>query len=218
MSDSRQPSQIMSPDHSLASKISFLIDNLPRDNVTLAEIRENLGHEGLLLFVIFLSIIFLIPVSLPGVSTVFGAAILFIGISRLLNRALWIPRRFLKYQLPSDRLCNCLTGGLKWVNRLEGISRSRRFEWLVSGLFADFLNNGALVLGAVLLMAPFGLVPLSNTLPALAILFFAIGLLRRDGVCICLGHMVNLVTIVYFSLLLGGGGFAIYELFRSYFT
>lgn len=213
--DADPPSQSAPSHHSLTDRISALVVNLPPDNVTLAEIREMLGHDGLLLFVAFLSIIFLIPVSLPGVSTAFGAAILLIGISRLLNRTLWIPNCFLKRQLPSDRLCNCLTGGLKWVNRLEGISRSRRLEWLISGRFVNGLNNFALILGAVLLMAPFGLVPLSNTLPALAILLFAIGLLRRDGVCICLGHVVNVATIIYFSLLLGGGGLAIYELFRK---
>lgn len=212
------PSQSAPSHHSLTDRISALIDSLPSDNVTLAEIREMLGLDGLLLLVVFLSIIFLIPVSLPGVSTALGAAILLIGISRLLNRTLWIPKCILKRQLPSDRLCNCLGRGLKWVNRLEGISRSRRLEWLVSGGFVNGLNNFALIIGAALLMAPFGLVPLSNTLPALAILLFAMGLLRRDGVCICLGHVVTVATIIYFSLLLGGGGFAIYELFRSYLT
>jgi len=63
-------------------------------------------------------------------------------------------------------------------------------------------------------MAPFGLIPFSNTLPAIAILFFAIGLLQRDGICILLGHLVNFATIVYFTLLIVGGGATIYEIFQ----
>ena len=40
----------------------------------------------------------------------------------------------------------------------------------------------------------------------------AIGLLQRDGVSVLLGHISNVVTILYFSLLIGGGGLAVREL------
>jgi hypothetical protein len=79
-----------------------------------------------------------------------------------------------------------------------------------------FFNNAALILGAVLLMMPFGLIPFSNTFPAVAILFLAIGLLQRDGVCILLGHISNVVTIIYFGVLIGGGGLAVRELVNRF--
>ncbi|HLA81293.1 MAG TPA: exopolysaccharide biosynthesis protein, partial [Thermoleophilia bacterium] len=68
---------------SLGEKLALIIRNLPSHEVTLAEIRDLVGQDGLLLLTVFLSIVFLIPVSIPGLSTVFGAAILLIGISRL---------------------------------------------------------------------------------------------------------------------------------------
>jgi hypothetical protein len=64
-------------------------------------------------------------------------------------------------------------------------------------------------------MAPFGLIPFSNTLPALALLFLAIGLLQRDGLCILFGHLANLATIIYFIVLLVGGSVAIHEALRQ---
>ena len=79
-----------------------------------------------------------------------------------------------------------------------------------------FFNNAALILGAVLLMMPFGLIPFSNTFPAVAILFLAIGLLQRDGLCILLGHISNVLTILYFAVLIGGGGLAAWELFNRF--
>jgi hypothetical protein len=63
---------------------------------------------------------------------------------------------------------------------------------------------------------PFGLIPFSNTFPAVAILFLAIGLLQRDGVCILLGHISNIVTIIYFGVLIGGGGLAVRELVNRF--
>jgi hypothetical protein len=78
----------------------------------------------------------------------------------------------------------------------------------------DVLNDCALIIAASLLMAPFGLIPFSNTLPALAVLFLAIGLLQRDGLCILLGHLANLATIIYFTVIIAGGGAIIHEILR----
>jgi hypothetical protein len=78
----------------------------------------------------------------------------------------------------------------------------------------DTLNNCALITGSVLLMAPFGLIPFSNTLPALALLFLAIGLLQRDGLCVLFGHLANIATMIYFIVLMVGGGAAIREVLR----
>ena len=58
---------------------------------------------------------------------------------------------------------------------------------------------------ALLLMAPFGLIPFSNTLPGLAILFLATGVLQRDGRSVLLGYMTLVLTALYFSFLLRGG-------------
>jgi hypothetical protein len=199
---------------SLGEKIEVIIRNLPADQVTLAEIRNLLGQEGLLFLTAFLTLIFLIPVSIPGVSTVFGAAILLIGISRLFNCTLWLPKRFQERQLPAEKLRNGLHRGMIWFHRLEHISRPHRLNWITGRGLMAVLNDCALILGAVLLMAPFGLIPFSNTLPAIALLFLAIGLLQRDGVCILLGHLSNLATILYFTLLIAGGSLTIYEVFQ----
>jgi hypothetical protein len=201
---------------SLGEKIEVIIGNLPADQVTLAEIRNLLGQEGLLLLTAFLTLIFLIPVSIPGVSTVFGAAILLIGFSRLFNCNLWLPKGFQERRLPAEKLRSGLRKGMIWFHRLERISRPHRLSWITGRGLMAVLNDCALILGAVLLMAPFGLVPFSNTLPAIALLFLAIGLLQRDGVCILLGHLANLATIFYFTLLIAGGGVTIYEIFQRF--
>ena len=97
------------------------------------------------------------------------------------------------------------------------MSRPHRLKPLTSDGPMEILNNCSLILGAVLLMAPFGFVPFSNTFPAVAILFLAIGLLQRDGLCILLGYLSNFVTIIYFTILIAGGGIAIRELWQRLF-
>jgi hypothetical protein len=156
----------------------------------------------------------MVPVSIPGVSTVFGTAILLISISRLLGRNLWLPKRTERRVLPTEKLRAGLNRGSIWLQRLERVSRPHRLSWLASPGLMDILTNCAMIVGSLLLMAPFGLIPFSNTLPALALLFFAVGLLQRDGLCILFGHLANLATIIYFIFLLSVGGAAIREMFR----
>jgi hypothetical protein len=199
---------------SLGEQVAGIIERLPPDKLSLGELLDVFSDEGLLLLTILLTLVFLIPVSIPGVSTVFGAAILLVGVSRLINRPLWLPKRIKDKALPADRLRPGLTAGLVWVRRMEKISRPHRLRFFVDGPGQGVINNLAFILAALLLMAPFGFVPFSNTLPALALLLYAIGFIQRDGGAILLGHLANVGTIIYFSVLIGGGGVAARELFQ----
>lgn len=196
---------------SLTAKMRATIDSLPPGGVTLLQIRDLIGREGMMLLTAFLTIIFLVPVSIPGVSTVFGGGILLLTISRLFRRPVWLPQKIGRRTVSTEKLRGGMEKGLKWFQRLERISRPHRMPWLMRGRFAGAVNNFGLILGAVLLMAPFGLIPFSNTLPAVALLFLAIGILQRDGVCILLGHLSNIATIAYFAVLIGGGAVALRE-------
>lgn len=203
-----------SDDISLGEQLAGVIDTLPEDKLTLGELLDVFGDEGLLLLTMLLTLVFLIPVSIPGVSTVFGAAILLVGVSRLIGRPLWLPRRLRDRALPVDKLRPALARGMAWVRRLEKVSRPHRFSVLAQGRWQDLVNNLAFILAALLLMAPFGFIPFSNTFPGVALLFYAIGMIQRDGGAIMLGHLGNIATMVYFSVLIGGGGVALHEVFQ----
>lgn len=192
----------------LARQIEDLIDGLPGEHIRVGTLLQALGDEGLMLVVILLSAIFLIPVSIPGLSTVFGASILLIGLSRVRNRPLWVPQRLANRQIATGTLKANLGRALKWVHRMERLSRPMRLAALVRSKKVMRLNNLALVLATLLLMAPAGPIPFSNTLPALALMAFAIGFIQRDGAAVAAGYGFVVATIVYFGVLLGGVGFA----------
>lgn len=201
-------------DAPLGAQIEAIIARLPEDSLTLGEVLDAFGDEGLLLIAMLLTLVFLIPVSIPGVSTVFGAALLMIGVSRLIDRPLWLPAKLRHRPLPASRLRPGLHGGLSWVRRLEKISRPHRVSVLVDGRAMDVFNNLAFIFAALLLMAPFGFVPFSNTFPAVALLLYAIGFVQRDGVAVLLGHLATIGTCIYFAVLIGGGGVALHSLWQ----
>ena len=201
---------------SLGDQLEAIIAALPEDHLTLGQLLQVFGDEGLLLLTILLTLVFLIPVSIPGVSTMFGAAILLVGISRVFRRPLWLPAKLRARALPAARLRPALDGGLHWVRRLEKISKPYRLRGMVEGMLAGLFNNLAFILAALLLMAPFGFVPFSNTLPGLALLLYAIGMIQRDGTAILLGHLANIGTLIYFGILIGGGGMAAHGLLKHF--
>lgn len=188
-------------DISLGEKLGVVIQKLPSGDITFAEIRDLVGQDGLLFLCALLTLVFMIPVSIPGVSTVFGAAILMIGVSRLFKCNLWLPKQLSSRKLSADKIRSALQKGVVWFHRLEKITRPHRWSVLTHGSIT-LVNDLALILGALLLMAPFGSIPFTNTIPALAVLLLAIGTLQRDGICVLLGHFANLGAIVYFYFLI----------------
>lgn len=198
---------------SVSTRIRSLVRSLPSTGITLSQLIERVGDDGLLLLTALLTLVFLIPVSIPGVSTVFGAAILLIGVSRLIGRDLWIPARMKDRIIATRKLRPLLRKAMPWLQKIERVSRPNRIQWLVASGAIERMNNASLILGAVLLMMPFGMIPFSNTFPAVALLFLAIGLLQRDGFCVLVGYVSNLATIIYFAVLITGGGLAMREAF-----
>lgn len=199
---------------SLGEKIEMIIAKMPPVEVTLVEIMDIVGEDSLMLLTIFLSLIFLVPVSIPGVSTVFGTGILLIGVTRLFSRKLWLPEFIGKRKLSAVKLREGFKRALNWFHRLEKISRPHRMPQLTTNKSMILLNNLSFILGAVLLMAPFGFIPFSNTLPAVALIFLAVGMMQKDGGAILLGYLSNLATIIYFVFLIAGGGWTIAEFFK----
>ncbi len=201
-------------DDPLGDRLQRIIATLDDSELTLGEMIRRIGGEGLLMLSMLLTVVFLIPVSIPGVSTVFGAALVLIGVSHLTGKPLWLPARLRDRHLPAEKLQAGLGRGLVWVRRLERVSRPGRLAALSQGRAMDIFNSLAFIFAALLLMAPFGFVPFSNTVPAIALLFYAIGLIQRDGVAILLGHLSTIGTVVYFSALIGGGGYVATELWQ----
>ena len=173
---------------------------LPEPQVEIRVLLERIGEQGLLLTCMFLCLPFLFPISIPGVSTAFGLLIVLISISVSLNRAPWFPRRLLDRKIQTGKLADVLQRGANLFARIERVSRPRLLM-LTGGGLGMRLNGLALLAGGLLLMVPLGFVPFSNTLPALAVLFLAGGMLQRDGFLIVAGHLSNVATVVYFGAL-----------------
>ena len=185
---------------SLHGALTRAVDRIEGETITLRQLLELVGEHGLLFLCALLTIPFLIPVSIPGVSTVFGAAIILIAIGITMNRLPWLPSRIMDKHLDAKRLTGILRRGIAIVARIEAYIRPR-MEGLTEGAVMGRVNGLALIFGGVLLMAPLGLIPFSNTLPAFGILLLAVGMSQRDGLVVLAGYGMLVATVIYFGAL-----------------
>ncbi|MEI6970287.1 MAG: exopolysaccharide biosynthesis protein [bacterium] len=186
----------------LGQVLAEVIAGLPGGDATvsLGSVLKLLERDGFLLICVFLAIPFMVPVSIPGMSTICGLVMLLIGLSIIFNRNPPLPKRLTERLYPSERLKMVLTRGLVWVHRIERISRPRLLMF-TNGMLMERLNGLMIVIGALLLIAPLPMFPFSNTFPGLAVLFISIGLLQRDGFCVLLGYITTICAILYFAIL-----------------
>ncbi|MFK0383241.1 MULTISPECIES: exopolysaccharide biosynthesis protein [Rhizobium/Agrobacterium group] len=184
----------------LSTTLEKLIGRVRGKTITLRELMEAIGEQGLLLICAIASLPFLIPVSIPGVSTVFGAAIILVSLAITLNRLPWLPKKILDRQMETEKLVPALQKGVAIVSKLDRYIRPR-MPALTTGLVANRINGLALMTAGVLLMMPLGFIPFSNTLPGVAILLFSAGMIQRDGVTVLGGYLFLLLTSIYFAAL-----------------
>ena len=185
---------------SLSETLRKLIAGIKGQSVTLRELMGQVGEHGLLLICAVASLPFLIPVSIPGVSTVFGAAIILVSLAITFNRMPWLPKKILDRQLSTEKLVPALEKGVNVVSRLDRFLKPR-LTALTTGSLINRINGLAITFAGVLLMFPLGLIPLSNTLPAIAILLLATGMIQRDGLIVLGGYLFNVITVIYFGAL-----------------
>ncbi|QLF71071.1 exopolysaccharide biosynthesis protein [Peteryoungia desertarenae] len=187
-------------DRKTSDVLEDVIQSMDGEHITLREILSKMGESGLLLLCGLLSLPFLVPVSIPGVSTVFGAGIVLIGIAITFNRLPWLPSKIADRRLDREKLVPVLKRGVTILRKVDRYIRPR-LPFLTTGVLMNRINGLMLTGAGVLLMAPLGFVPFSNTLPGVAILCMSAGISQRDGAMVAASYALIAATILYFSII-----------------
>jgi len=178
----------------LSSDLETLLAHAERRPLSVGEMQAMLHGRGFALLTMVLAAPFIIP-SVPGLSTLFGLALMVIGARLACGLRPWLPRRVLERKLPSSVLCWILRMLLRVARRMERVARTR-LDWLVHGRSVRTLTGLMIVSGGWLLFVP-PVIPGMNTLPALSILFLAAGLLVSDGLFVLCGYLLGAAAWAY---------------------
>jgi hypothetical protein len=193
--------QFRNTDVRLSQALAATQASLGGRDVTLRELLASVGEQGLLVFCALLGTPFLLPVSLPGMSTALGTPMMLVGIAIVLNRVPWLPQRVLEYTLTGETVQHVLDRATHAASRFEHLVKPRLTSVTSTPAF-NRLHGLTLILAVIVLMAPLPLVPFANTLPAIGIILLCLGIAERDGALVLLGYGVSLLAALYVGGLL----------------
>ncbi|WP_164985076.1 exopolysaccharide biosynthesis protein [Ammoniphilus sp. CFH 90114] len=189
--------------------------SVPSHGITLGKFLHDLGQQGILVGLAFLTIPFLFGVSIPGTSTPFGILIALVSWQLLLQRPVSIPRKFGNIQLSSASIVKLQNKSLPWIMRMEEKIKPRWISWFKSPLIRQ-CHIAVMMLSGILLTVPIP-IPLTNAFPAYAVLLLSIGILERDGLLVFIGHTFFVTSILYFVFIGWIGTEGIMALWTSVF-
>ncbi|TLS53999.1 exopolysaccharide biosynthesis protein [Paenibacillus antri] len=174
---------------------------LKRDRrLRVGELLEALRDKGPFFILMVLSVPFLQPIALPGVSTPFGFVLALLAIGILIGQDLPMPGWIRRYALPQRGVSLLFRGAVALFRRLERWSKPRRMPALTASDGALKGHALLMLVSSVLLMLPLP-IPFSNSLPAYVVAFVALGYLLRDGALFLLAYVFALLTGAYFALI-----------------
>ena len=147
---------------------------------TVRDLLRPLGSRQTALGAALLALPFLSPVSLGPITTPVSLLIALLGVRLLRKRDdVPVPERLLRVQVPRS-VHTLMVAMLHRVSRWADRGRGARGSAWVRGKAGRRLCGAGVLAGALLLAVPVPLLPLTNTLPAAAIILFVLGWTNQD--------------------------------------
>jgi hypothetical protein len=189
------------PPLKLSAVLRHVVEVFAQRPVTLRELIVVLQGRAYTLLMLLLALPFLLPMPVPGLSSVLGTVIAVIALRLTLGQKPWLPNRLLDRELPPKFFPALLSGASRVLRFLEVMLKPCQL-WLTASPLLLQLHAFIILVAAFVLLLP--LPPGTNFPPALCIVIMASGLLERDGRFILGGYLAFALNVVFFAL------FAIY--------
>lgn len=181
----------------ISDRLDHLAAEAQGQTVTLGWVLDQLHERAFGLFLLVLALPCCIPF-LYGIPQIVSLPLMFVSVQMLLGRRVpWLPARLAARTVSSGDLHSLARRAGPWLRRIEAVSRPRLSVLTRSPM--DRLVGAALVLFSASILVP---LPGTNTVPGIAVVGVAMGLLQRDGILVLLG--VGLGTTWIATLLIAG--------------
>lgn len=196
------PEKKTHPELKLSSALRELLEYSEKSEqgITLGDVIDRTGERAFAVLIAFLCLPFLI-VPIPGTSTPFGLALMFLGLQMMLRwDKPWLPKFLRNRRLPKKGTEAVLRGVSKLFRPLEKMVRPRML--FMQSHAAYIIVGAALVIDAILLALPIP-IPYTNAPPAWAIFLKSLGNTEDDGVLLIVGMILTVAMIVLVAVFAG---------------
>jgi hypothetical protein len=166
--------------------------------LTLGEALDSLDEAGYAFIALILVLPFLQPLPMGPITVLGGMAFATLG-WQLFNghESPVLPHKIRNVEFSENTWRILVNVCLKILGFCRKFTK-QRYPTIVNGTKGQKFGGFILLAAGALMAIPFGVLPLNNLLPGLAILFYCIGELESDGLMFFIAIFWLIVTVIYF--------------------
>ena len=167
------------------------------DKISLGEIVDELGHAGIGMVLLLLSLPALVPIPGP-VGFVFGLFVALVALQLMVGaKRIVLPDFVRRWRLPAAAVRAFAAKGEPILRAVETWLRPRRLLALTGRSARMALGLPIMLMGlAVALPVPTGNVP-----PVASLIVLSLGLINRDGLAVIVGLVLAILAVGWFAIL-----------------
>lgn len=186
--------------HRLVDTLHGFAERAKGGHLKLGEAVDTLDEAAYAFIVMILVLPFMQPIPTGPLSVIGGMTFATLGWQLLRgHESPVLPEKIRQMELSENTWRIIVKVCLKIVGFCRKFTRPRH-AFLVTGRQGQKVGGGILLAAGVLMAIPFGVLPFNNTLPGLAILFYAIGELEEDGAMVFVSLFWLIATVIYFGV------------------
>jgi hypothetical protein len=180
-------------------------DTASQRPLTLGEALDSLDHAAFGLIALILVLPLLQPIPLGPLTVLGGFTFAALGWQLWRGAESPVLPQKIRGVTMSEKSWRMLAKiSLNVVGFCRRFSRPQRYPRLVEGERGRKIGGFILMASGLLMAIPFGVLPLNNVLPGLAVLFYCIGQLEQDGLMVMIAFFWLIFTTVYFGFFFFG--------------
>lgn len=156
------------------------------NTLTLGEILDSVGSRSYGPLLLVIGLFAISPATIvPGMTWLAATLTLLVAGQMALGRpTVWLPKKALAAELPRSAVASGIEKGRGFARGVDKLLKPR-LEFLSKPPFVNLV--AVLCIVAALVTFPLGLIPFAPLAPGLAVVFFGLGMVARDGVWLTLG-------------------------------
>ncbi|MBK8544660.1 MAG: exopolysaccharide biosynthesis protein [Caulobacteraceae bacterium] len=160
-------------------------DSTP-DTLTLEEILDSVGRRSYGPLLLVIGLFAISPATIiPGMTWLAAALTMLVAGQMALGLpSIWLPKMALQAQLPRNAVRSGIEKGRGAARVIDKVLKPR-LTFLSKPPFVNLV--AVMVIAAALITFPLGLIPFAPLAPGLAVVFFGLGMVARDGLWLALG-------------------------------
>lgn len=182
--------------------LSRVLQNFADDatgDVTMADLRDELGDRSFAALLSVFSAVNLIPVLPPLSTLIFGVPPLIIAVQMLLgHERLWLPGKILNWSFSAEKFRPLISAVTPRLSKLEQFIKPRYWPFALKN--GERLVGATSILLSILVILP---IPGANWIPAFAMVLMGLSLSERDGVLYAIGSAIGIVFLGFFVTVMG---------------